>query len=115
MAGPRVQDVDRPAHVEPLPQPARARRLRIEVKTGRFIPRPERAHGIFWNRRWTRDHRNRSSVRSLESQLAVGLAFHLVALLVDSAVMTPAEHREVRERGGAAVGPVTDVMALAER
>jgi hypothetical protein len=34
---------------------------------------------------------------------------------VDGAVMTPAEHREVRERGGSALGPVTDVMALAER
>ena len=29
--------------------------------------------------------------------------------------MSPAEHREVRERGGSALGPVTDVMALAER
>src|SRR5688572_18526493 len=29
--------------------------------------------------------------------------------------MAPAEHREVRERGGAAMGPVADVMALTER
>src|SRR5712691_1116073 len=30
-------------------------------------------------------------------------------------MVAPTQHREVRERGGAAVGPVADVMALAER
>ena len=30
-------------------------------------------------------------------------------------MVTTAEHREVRERGGPALGPVTNVMALAER
>ena len=34
---------------------------------------------------------------------------------MNNAVVAPAQHREVRERGGAAVGPVADVMALAER
>jgi hypothetical protein len=47
--------------------------------------------------------------------LAIGLSFHLISLLVDRVVMAPAEHREVRERGGSAVSPVTDVMPLAER
>jgi hypothetical protein len=43
------------------------------------------------------------------------VSFHLVRLLVDGAVMAPAEHREVRQCGGPALGPVADVMTLAER
>jgi hypothetical protein len=39
----------------------------------------------------------------------------LIALFVDGAVMAPAQHREIRKRRGAAVGPVAEVMALAER
>ena len=49
-----------------------------------------------------------------ERQLAVRLSIDLVALLVDRAVVPATEHGEVRQRRGAAVGPVTDVMALAE-
>jgi hypothetical protein len=33
---------------------------------------------------------------------------------VDGAVMPPAERREIRQRGGATMRPVTDVMTLAE-
>jgi hypothetical protein len=33
---------------------------------------------------------------------------------VDRAVVAPTEQREIRERRGAAVGPVADVMALTE-
>ena len=57
----------------------------------------------------------RSSVRSPEPQLAVGLSLHLISLLVHSAVMAPAQHREIRERGGPALRPVAEVMPLAER
>ena len=48
-------------------------------------------------------------------QRAVGPALDLVALLVHRAVMAATEQREVRERGRAALRPVTEVMALAER
>jgi len=54
-------------------------------------------------------------VRPPEVELAVGLSIHLVALLVDRAVVPTTEKREVRERGRAALRPVTDVMPLAER
>ena len=64
-------------------------------------------------RRW--DVGEQLSVRSPEAQRAVGESFHPVAFLVHGAVMAPAQHREIRERGGAAVGPVAEVMALAER
>jgi len=37
-----------------------------------------------------------------------------VALLVNRAVMSATQHREIRQRGRAAMGPVSDVMALAE-
>ena len=110
-----MQDVDRPPHVEALPQPARARCPRMQVESCRLVPCSERFDRIAGDHGRNRDVGQRSSIRSPEPQLAVGLPFHLVALLVDRAVMAPAEHREVRERGGAALSPVTDVMALAKR
>ena len=110
-----MQDVDRPAHVETLSKPAGARRPRVRMKSSRLVPRSERPDGIVGDRRWRRDVGQRFPVRPPKSKLAVGLSFHLIPLLVDRAVMAAAEHREVRERGGPALGPVADVMALTER
>ena len=115
LEGPGVQDVDRPAHIERFSQPARARRPRVQVKAGCFVLRSECLDGIVGDRWRRRDIGQTSSVRSPEPQLPVELSFYLISLLVDGAVMAPAEHREVRERGGPALGPVTEVMALAER
>jgi len=42
------------------------------------------------------------------------LPIDLIALFVDSAVMPATEQGEIRERGGAPLGPVTEVMALDE-
>ena len=109
-----MQDVDHPAHVEALAQPPRARRQRVQVEPCRFIPCSERLDGIGGDCWWRRDIGQRSSVRSPEPQLAVGLSVHLISLLMDGAVVAPTEHREVRERGGPALGPVAEVMALAE-
>jgi hypothetical protein len=53
-------------------------------------------------------------VRSAESQRAIGLSIDLIALLVDRPVVPAAEQHEIRERGGTALGPVPDVMPLAE-
>jgi hypothetical protein len=50
----------------------------------------------------------------MEPELAVGLALDLESLLVDRAVMLATEQREIRKRGRPALGPVTDVVALAE-
>ena len=90
-----MQDVDRVADVEAFPQPAWARRLRVQVKSGSFVPRAECSHGIVRNcrRRW--DSGEYPSIGSAELQLAVGLSLHLVSLLVDGAVMATAEHREI--------------------
>src|SRR3989442_11601836 len=50
--------------------------------------------------------RNRSS--------PFGLSIELVVLLVNGAVVAATEQGEIRERGGAPLGPVTDVMSLSE-
>ena len=109
-----MQDIDGITHVEPLPLPARARRPRVQAEPCRLVPRSERPDGIVGDRRRRRDIGQTSSIRSPEPQLAVRLAFHLISLLVDGAVMPPTQHREVRERGGPALSPVADVMPLAE-
>jgi hypothetical protein len=59
--------------------------------------------------------RQRSAVRTAELQLAVGQSLDLEALLVNRAMMPTTQQGEVGERGGAAVRPVTDVVALRER
>src|SRR5439155_14550720 len=53
--------------------------------------------------------------RPSESQLSIGLPLHLIALLVDRAVVAATEHREIRQRRRTTVGPVPDVMTLTER
>ncbi len=110
-----MQDLDRVAHIETLPKPAGARRVRMELEAGCFVSRSERFDGIVVEhcRRW--DIGQRPSVRPSERQFTVGKVLYLVSLFVDGSVMAAAEHREVRERRGPAVGPVTDVVALAER
>src|SRR5437762_11551070 len=49
-----------------------------------------------------------------EPKLAVRLSIKSVALLVDRAVVPATEHGEIRQRGGTALRPVTNVMALSE-
>ena len=81
----------------------------------RLVPRAEGLDGIGGDRRGRRHRGQEPPVGAPEAQLAVGLSIHLVALLVDRAVVAATEQREVRERGGAAVGPVAEVVPLAER
>ena len=110
-----MQDVDRPAHIQAFPQPTRARCPRVEAKPERFVLRSHVVHGIIrqlW-RRWR--FGQWPAVRAPESQLAVGLAVDLVALLVNGAVVSATEQGQVRERGRPSLCPMADVMALAER
>jgi hypothetical protein len=109
-----MQDVDGPAHVQALPQPTRGRGPRVQAKSLRVVPRSEDLHGIVGHLRRRRNLGQKPAVRAAEAKLAVGLSIEPIALLVDRTVMSATEQGEVRERGGAAVGPVTDVMALAE-
>jgi hypothetical protein len=54
------------------------------------------------------------AIRSTELQCAIGASIDLKALFVDCAVVPAAEQREVRQGGRAALGPVADVVTLAE-
>src|SRR5712664_1910510 len=71
---------------------------------------------------WSVGHRSRRRslwqqpvVRPPEGELSVGVSLHPVALFVDRTVVSATEHREIRESRGTAIGPVADVMPLAER
>src|SRR5438093_374265 len=111
----RVQDVDRPAYVQAFPQPTRHRRACVDPKPLRRVPRSQNVGGIVrhvWRRR---DFGQWPAVRAQESQFAVGQSLHLITLLVHRAMVAPTEQRQVRERGRAALRPVANVMALAER
>src|SRR3989442_13767967 len=110
-----MHDVDCPAHVQALSQPARARRPRVKAEPLRVVPGPEGLDGIGGYRSGRRHLGREPPVRAPEPELAVGLSSHLVALLVDRALVPATEQREVRERGRAAVRPVADVMPPAER
>ena len=109
-----MQDVDRPAHVQALPQPPRGRGPRVDAESLRVVPRSQERHGIVGHLRRTRNVGQRPAVRAPELKLAVRLSIERVALLVDRAVVAATEHSEIRQRGGTALRPVANVMALSE-
>jgi len=110
----RVQDVDRPADVQALPQPTRGGRPRVQHKPFGIVPRSQDFHGIAEYLRGGRNLRQKLAVRSVEPKLAVGLSNELIALLVNGAMVPATEQGKIRERGGAPLSPVTDVMALSK-
>jgi hypothetical protein len=88
--------------------------VRVQDKPLRLVPRSQERHGIVGHLRRTRNLGQRPAVRAAEPKLAIRLSIKPVALLVDRAVVPATEHGEIRERSGAPLCPVTDVMALAE-
>ena len=112
--GPRMQDIDGPAHIQTLSAPPRTRRSRVDVES---VPDVRGAKGlkrIGGHHRRRRDVGQHSPVRPPELQRAVALSGDLIALFVHGAVMPTTQEREIRERRRAAGRPMTDVMALAE-
>jgi hypothetical protein len=109
-----MQDVDRVAHVQRLAQPTRGRGVRVQGKPVRIVSRSQNLHGIAAYLRSRRDLGQGPPVRTAELKLAIRLAIELVALFVDGAVVPATEQGEIRQRGGAALRPVTDVVALTE-
>ena len=109
-----MQDVDGVTDVQALSEPPRSCGPRVRAKSFRGVPRSKDLHGIAGNveRRWHLGHE--PAVRATEPKLAIGLSIELVALFVNRAVMPTTEQGEVRERGGAAVRPVLDMMTLPE-
>ena len=110
-----VQDVDRIAHIQALSQPPRARCALVQLQSRGVVRCPQCPHRIGGHRDWKRDIGQGAAVRPPEAEGAVGLSINALAFFVDRAVVSPTEHREIGERGGAAVGPVTDVVAFAPR
>ena len=86
----------------------------MQDKPLRIVPPSDDFHGIAGHCRWRWDLRQKPAVRAAEAKLAVGPSIELVALFVNGAMVPATEHGEIRERGGAPLGPVTDVMSLAE-
>jgi hypothetical protein len=109
-----MQDVDGVAHVQALPQPARDRRARAQDKPLRIVPRSQDLDGIAGHLGKRRNLGQQPAVRPAETKLAVGVSIDLVALFMDRAVMPATEQGEIREGGRASLGPVADVMALAD-
>jgi len=90
-----MQDVDRPADIQALAQPARARRPCVEAEALCDVPGPEDPHRIGGHRGRRRHLGQRPAVRPPELERAVGLSINLVALLVDRAVVPATEQCKV--------------------
>lgn len=110
-----MQDVERPAHVEPLAEPAGARRPRVEVKALRGMLRVERMDRIRGHRGRRRNLGQRAPIRPPEVERSVGPAREKIALFMNRTMMAATEQDKVRERGRATLGPVAHVMPLADR
>jgi hypothetical protein len=80
----------------------------------RVVPRSQDSKRIAGHLGSRRDFRQQSAVRTAELEFAVGLSIDLVALLVNGAMVPATEQGQIRERSGAPLSPVTDVMALHE-
>jgi len=78
--GQGVQDVDRPAHVQTLAEPARGRRPRVEAEPLRTMPCSEDLDGLGGDCSGRRDCGQVPAVRSPEAELAVRLSSYLIAL-----------------------------------
>jgi hypothetical protein len=50
----------------------------------------------------------------VETKLTITLANHLIALLVHRAMMSPAQHGEIRQLRRPALSPMMNVMSLAK-
>src|SRR2546428_7907639 len=109
-----VQDVDRPAHAQALPEPTRRGSPRVQDNPLSIVLCLEDLDGIAEHLQRRRHLGQRPPVRAAEPKLAVRLSIELVALLVDGPVMPATEQGGIRECGEAALCPVTDGMPLTE-
>ena len=109
-----MQDVDRPANIEALAQPAGHRRSRVNVKALRVVLRAENLDGVGGDRRRRWNCGQERAIRPPEAERPVGLSIDLISLLVNRAVVATTEQGEIRQSSGAAVSPVADVMPLTE-
>ena len=71
-----MQDVDRPAEIQALPEPERARRPRVQAKSVCVVLRPENLDRISGHRERRRDVGQEAAVRPPEPERAVGREFY---------------------------------------
>ena len=90
------------------------RRVRTEPKVLRGVTGPEQGDGIPLASWRPRHLGERAAVRPPEAERAIGLAARLIALLVNGAVMATAEKGEIRQRGGASLCPMVEMMPLGD-
>ena len=86
-----MQDVNGPADVQVLSQPARKRRPRVEAEPMRFVPRSESLDWISRHRGRRRNLGQKLAIGEAEPKLAVGLSIHLIAFLVHRTMMPATE------------------------
>ena len=90
-----MHDIDRVAHIQPLPQPARARRPRVEMKSLPLVLRAERPHRIGRHCYGRRNFGQEPAVRPPEPERFISLPLDVIPLLVNRAVMPATEQREI--------------------
>src|SRR5438094_2562857 len=110
----RMQDVEYPSNVQPLPEPFGTSRPRMDAEPSRGVIRTKRGHGIGGNRGRRRDVGQRLPVRTPEPELTVRPTSDLISLFVHGAMVPATQQREVCERRRPTVCPVPEVMALTE-
>ena len=88
--------------------------MRVQVEPGRLMPGAQDTWRILGDLDRWRHLGQRPTIRPSELQLAVRLTLDLEALFVDRAVVPSADEYEVGQRRGPALGPVPDVMPLAD-
>jgi hypothetical protein len=87
----------------------------MDVETTRRMVGQKSMNRVRGHRGWRWNLREWSPVRPPKLKRTVRLLLHPEALLVDRAVVPATGQREVRQRGGAALRLVADVMAFAAR
>jgi len=109
-----MEDVDRPADIQALSEPAGARRSGVEAQTLSVMTPLESADRIGGHLgRWW-DLGQGSAIRPTEPKRAVEPAMDSVALLVDRAVMPATEQREIGKRRRSPFRPVAEMVPLRE-
>jgi hypothetical protein len=110
-----MQDIDRPAHVQPLPQPTGTHRPSVETKPLRVVSLSKGCDRVSGHRSGRRDLGQDPAVWSMEPKRAVRLPIDPKTLFVDRAMVPATQQGEIRKRGGATFRPMAHVMSFAER
>jgi hypothetical protein len=109
-----MQYVDGPAHIQGFAEPAGVGCVRTEPKALRSVTGSQQSHRITVALARCRHFGERSTVRSPELERPVGPTRRLITLLVHGVMVPAAEKSQIRQRGGASLGPVVEMMPLGD-